>query len=124
MKRINGNSVSEITDKVYADLVLGSNRVLALFADRRTYDFILVRHYLKALPSPGEKQRKTVDFERLDRNKKRYIFLGSFRKDTFGYEIEKNVIQQMIRERMIDYVSDYPVKTSWPVNMMAKEEAA
>lgn len=124
MKRINGNSISEIAGQVYADLIVGPNTVKAIFADKRTYDFIVVRHYLKALPGPGEKQKQTVDFERLDRNKNRYIFLGSFRKNTFGYEIEKHVIQQMIGERMADAVKEQSVRTGWPVNMMKNEEAA
>lgn len=112
MKRINGNSVSDIADIVYGDVMLGANITKALFIDIGQKNFVLIK-------GRHNNKKETIKFEEYHDAKLRYKYVGMFNKDT-----EKDWIKEMLEDALKDLSYRGMVKTSWPVNMMVQEEVA
>lgn len=113
MKRINGNSVNEIADMAYADVMLGANITKALFIDVGQKNFVLI----KARHTRNKRETKT--FEEYDDAKLRYKYVGMFNRQT-----EKEWIKEMIQDALSELILKGRPRTSWPVNMMVQEEVA
>lgn len=110
MKRINGNTIGEITDMAYADLMFGSCITKALFIDMRQKNFLI----LKARHNTGADTETFSKYNEMSH----YRHIGNYTKLA-----EKDTIKADIEETIRELMYNGKVKTSWPVYMMKNEEA-